>query len=927
MDLSFLDKKGTKELKNVLEYVNDRNKFTNTKQKTKYGKSQNRRKIICNSLKNLTKQDKSDLNKALKDELKVVEEIIESLSNFQSSENSVLISQYLYSLMISVANSDLRMKILKILFKSEIEYSLLAFTEAKSKEEKIQYYNLCMPYNLEKSYLYCLISRIEPAEELQLIPEKLILEMNLLCHYHAEPILRMVLDKYNDRKVLIEEINKKIAQNDFSTMMLISKNPGVIEQYCIKLDAKILNLLTWFDKIKNENNTKVEIEEENLNSYSNDWLIFLSNELLNRNVVDQKIGLMIFKYIARSRDINSEQTTTIINSMIIQIKNLNKDTKDIVFNILKTLNTTCGLYEILDYIFEKDITMLKNRRLSEYIFSVVELSNERIYIDELNVSISNVEEVKFLNAKVLTFLMINENRTNKENYNLLKRIKEFNDQSLFLDLMSCIEKVIKVGLDRNGKLILLVIISDYASGDANFIEKVEEYKAKNNVVIDIIIKQIAPELVEDTYTNTIKQALQIMDKDVIIRILKEFENKESKRNCSIDIVKQLMQNGFSLLPEIWNHLSMDPSSEMQYIKIIDEHLNFKKLNLTHSMIKFLNSIRYEPYWLYNYLELKEQKDFLLDLWHEIEENGKIALIVKKMVKDKIDSLDELGLYMGYLDKYCIKDQTVMVLIKIKAYMFICQKLLEIDVECEDAILHIDKIIGKLELFNLVDRFIKDELFHEELNKKIVDYITRKFLEGSYGNEAWEYYWESIIKELHKKNIVVSKTKIEIFFNSLIIESKRIEWFLDIIENKDFQREDYLYIIESLLILLSKLSRIIKQKSQENDNLSISIKNKIGKSISKQLSTLERTVISRSLNPTEDVLVDNVKRLRRALREVDIESVEEIDKLGLKVFYDNNKHENKQPIKLNDGIVDSLGIKINNDIILLGTLLNREEDLV
>ena len=102
-----------------------------------------------------------------------------------------------------------------------------------------------------------------------------------------------------------------------------------------------------------------------------------------------------------------------------------------------------------------------------------------------------------------------------------------------------------------------------------------------------------------------------------------------------------------------------------------------------------------------------------------------------------------------------------------------------------------------------------------------------------------------------------------------------------------------------------------------------ILNNIGKTIGQSLGNMERTIINRTNDVDNDILIENLKKLRKELKDVDIDTVEDIKNYGKYVKFNNELHENRQFKDLDGGVVDSLGIKINGKDILLSTLLSIE----
>ena len=225
---------------------------------------------------------------------------------------------------------------------------------------------------------------------------------------------------------------------------------------------------------------------------------------------------------------------------------------------------------------------------------------------------------------------------------------------------------------------------------------------------------------------------------------------------------------------------------------------------------------------------------------------------------------------------------------------------------EESINKLNYLSEQLVSYGLVDRFLMDDLLQKELGRRIVDYIFGRFLNNVHSNELWAYYWDSIMKDLKNIQHNSSSGKVEMFFNYLAKSRMAIKWFLNTMNNTDMNPDIYINIIETILILLNKQNKIISQNEHEIGQIKAESLMVVGRAISKALGNIEKTIINRSNDVKNDILVENLKKLRRELKSIGIEPVENIDNYGMQVKFNNDIHKNTQALNQNEGIVDSLG---------------------
>ena len=589
-----------------------------------------------------------------------------------------------------------------------------------------------------------------------------------------------------------------------------------------------------------------------------------------------------------------------------------------LLEILEELETVNGFYNIMDLIHEEGLALAKNKNFQTYITSKIKYTKEYEWIDSL-INFQDYSKAQIsLNPKAAIFTLME--KTPKENYQLLKMLKEHKDP-LYPKVMMEIEGLIANKLDKYDTYMILAIVLNYQCEDQDVLQTVKQYEEENPGIIKAFMKNCDPDFMEEYHIKDIKNAIDKKDSQNIIKILQGIEELHIKNKCSWLVLESLIHSDFYELINIWEYLTLDIESRIKLKGMVSKMLNDEEIQLTEESIGFINEIGLEPKKLYNSIKDQSNKKYLLDIWHQSNEIGKIANVIKEEITNESKSLEDLKDIWNLLGNYNINDTSIDVLIKIKAYTNISLELLELDIGSEGAVNRLNELADQLNFYGLIDRFLMDKFLQQEMDKRMVDYLFRRFMDNANSPKLWGYYWDDILEDLTDGGYSLDNGKMEIFLNHLTRSMKGIEWFLDTIENINMDHGIYMSILETMMVLLNKQNRIILQNNQEIDQMEEKFLNIVGKAIGKALSNMEKTIINRSNDIDGDVLVENLKRFRRELKDVGIDSVEDIESYGKIVEFDSDIHENTQLTDLDEGIVDSLGVRINDKNILLSTLLN------
>lgn len=730
---------------------------------------------------------------------------------------------------------------------------------------------------------------------------------------------------YDEVESLINEINNRIKSMDFSMFFTLQKSLDVFDSYNFDVNKDDLLLLKWAIDITNSTQDKdfiSEVENKDLNSYSYEWLIFLSMNLLQKDIKKQKLSIMILNYLIGKEGFVEKYSDKIDNDISLYIRDKReKDNRKIRYDLLEILGklkTNKGFYNIVNFIYEEGLSLVNEPKFSNYISKNIKNTKEFRWISELEETSNYVEPKAKLKPRVMTFALME--KSPKVNYQILSKLQEYN-RDLYFGNMKNFSDLIANKLKNYEDYIKLMIILDYQCKDGNVKNKIKQYENENSGLIKAFIKVCDSDLLEGYYIKNIKKAYNKNDNLSIITILEEIEEPQIKSKCSLLIFERLIESDFEKLVSIWEYLSLDIENILRVKEKVLEMFIKKEIKLTEQNIGFANKIGLDPVILYNSIDDEDKKEYLLNIWYQSGEIGKITDIVKEKMTNKSNCLDDIKDAHDLLEKYGISNHGISVLIKIKSYTFISIELLELSIESEETIGRLNYLADQLNFYGLIDRFLMDELLHSELDKRILDYLFRRFMDTIDSDGLWQYCWNNIIEDFTNCSYGSSNGKMEIFFTYLVKSKQRIEWFLDIVDNANIDDEIYISILETLLVLMNKQNRIILQNKQEIDRKQDEILTSVGMTICKALSNMERTIINRSNDIENDILVENLKKLRRELKNVGIDTVENIENYGNTVEFDGNIHEDMKITSMERGVVDSLGIRINGKNILLSTLLN------
>lgn len=919
MVLKMLDKDGLKGLRNVIIYLENPNLIKSASQKSKLNKKGNRVDFIARSFKNLNEDDKIVLIEYLKDKKEILVEVIEAFHNYKDSDKKEEISKFLNSIILKNNNKEIKKLCFKQICLNDGKMCLKIVSEINIQKEKEEFCQICADLNAERGYIFGLINNVNVTIKETLKYNLLLSEINNIQVGSEIPILKIVLEKHEPIDNLISLINNELKTWNIEIIETLSKDIKILEKYNINMKDELSLIEKINDNFKSNNghNINKEIIKKFFEQYSSEWLIKLSLMYIEKDDREQRFSILLLEEVVNRKDIDGDSLKELAKR-IIKIIDKNKNLRNVLLKILIKLEISEGFDNVVKIIYTEGYSVLKNENLSDYLSKHIQETLEFKWLEKISISNEYIEPWNKLRIKLLVFIL--KDKSPKYSYEILKILKD-NNEHLFKNIMKEFEEIIANKMDKNEKIIKLMIVFNYVCESKSALEEINKYKLEHEESLLVFMKQLDPNLLEKKYSAEINVFIKEKKYLKAIETINKIENEETKQSLTVSMINNLILSDFNTLIKLWEHFRLNITSKTNLMDTMKEKYFKREIKLTNEAINFADIIKIDSLKLYNLIDDEIQKEYLFKLWHKQGQVGKITEVIKGKIINGKNDLDEINNINDIMKKFHISDHKLIMLLRIKAYSLISIKLLEIQGVDSEAFELSNYIAGELSLYNLVDRFISDEGLHNEIDSRIVDYIIKLLMERNTSKEFLKYYWDKILATYNDSSL--SKDKMDLFLEHLAKSKENIEWFIDSVYRNNVPQEIYNDILETLLLLLNKGNRIKMQLNQEKENLEYEILGRIANNICNALSNIEKVIVNRLKDDKYDILFENMKKIRSSLMEVGINTVEDIDNYGVMIKFDSTKHKNEQLGNGETGIVDSLGVSINNKNILLGTLLNSD----
>ena len=190
-----------------------------------------------------------------------------------------------------------------------------------------------------------LISNIE-VTDIAKLPDVLIIKNNLdenkikdeLLYTIRDSINQLIIMRENEGKKIAEYINSKISQIEINVQEIFSLSTGLIEEYVVKLEARIKELLKTeeIDKTRLMQEVviyadKCSVEEEITRLKSH--ILQLRNLLNINEPVGKKMDFLIQEMNRETNTIGSKANSLEITNRVVEIKTILEDIREQIQNI------------------------------------------------------------------------------------------------------------------------------------------------------------------------------------------------------------------------------------------------------------------------------------------------------------------------------------------------------------------------------------------------------------------------------------------------------------------------------------------------------------------------------------------------------------------------------------------------------------------
>ena len=375
----------------------------------------------------------------------------------------------------------------------------------------------------------------------------------------------------------------------------------------------------------------------------------------------------------------------------------------------------------------------------------------------------------------------------------------------------------------------------------------------------------------------------------------------------------IIDNNLDELLKVWDNLELTLSLKIEYANKIREQILLNE-NISHDQIQFLIDMNLDDLEFYKKLSNESVKRDLLYMWNKNNKNGKIVDVIKHKIDREVEKIEDLQDIKEIIDLYNINDIKLEAYIKLKVYSYIELKLLDIDYNNKNDVNKLDFIVDIVVEYNLENRLLTDKYILDLLDKEIKDILVKKIIAKSQSENVLEAFWDIIddaIRSNKKRDVVYN---LKIILPHIIESSKKIDWFLDLLSEKKYNYNIIENIIEICLDTMKENKKVINYLNEELEEAKPQVMMDIAKSIAKNLTMLEKSIININDENQKNILINNMKGLRTSLNDLGIETVEDISNYNEIAELDEDKHLFIGNDVDTIGIISSLGVKVNDEII-------------
>ena len=713
--------------------------------------------------------------------------------------------------------------------------------------------------------------------------------------YNQEQLVKDILN--NDKiknyfKVWVKDINMSILTSN-------SELAKIIKMMIDKSDYNEFKIIMFkiYSKLKFEGSIYLAMKMKN-NEIQEEFFEILFNEIKNDCSLR---NLMNFATILKRKP--NEFKEGIIFDFIDLLYNI--DLSNEQYRLIDDLRGTLGTR---DENIREELVKLKHKKYK--------LSREYMLIDDIisnqKVNLDNID-------KTLLILSISSKNTK----DIIKILEFFKDKTIFEELINSFIGSNDKDIDKSKVMQILkakkMCINEIQESFVN------EYIKQNNIEMHSFEKEYCKEDYINNKINLINNYLYEEEIDKIKDILKQENNQDILTLISIKCIENMLDNNqLSELIEVWEKFKLSVNLTSKYGEKIKE-LIINNNEINENTVKFLSEINLDDMSLYKNIKSEESKMKLLDIWAKNNKNGKILDIIKNKIDTQLKTVEDLKNISKIISRYNVNDDTLKKYLNLKVYSKLELELLELNISDSNDGIKLDSIIYLVIEYNLESRLLNDDYLLKIVGKEIEDSIARKIINKSQKEEVLEAFWNRVDDAIRIGRIKLIKDNIKIILPYIIESDKKIEWFLDLLSDKKYERDVLECIIDVCLETMKQNKRIINQLNKELIEVRPQVNLEIASSIGVSIAELEKSIINIKDKDQRDIIIKMIKKLRTSLARVGIKTAEEIDNYNKIVELDEDKHSFKGNSIKRSGLIESLGVKVNDEIIYRSMMSEIVED--
>ncbi len=754
-----------------------------------------------------------------------------------------------------------------------------------------------------------------------------------------------VIDNYNSIKTSLEI-------DDFQSAKTI------IDELDIKSMTLIINSI-YTDKGLNIAFNK--IKSSDINNYENELAKTLSNIIKfssNNDIILNSIEL-ISTVINKLNDTTKNEICKIIN---VDFENIELTTGKILIDLVKSLTTATNEYKLISN-FDKlqDISKYNYRLLIvaamiyktgtyrillEYVDNDEQremLDAECKYLLDRKLIPSTVKDldndrfkeiiIKYFNNNDYDKVLINKQKKNALNAAFIDWCKNLNVAQLEnfisngLDIIDCLNdeslEILKYKINENiteikindeifklflkSKLDIVNFYNQLSEADREKalqyykINSIENYNRLNNIMINRSNKE---SLIKYLKEYDFENALKYREEEYYSSIVGEWI-----KSLSIDDIKEIIINNISFI-EKQSIGNVNNLLNMVYVHYENKSIDDEKF-FTNLLLIGADSLK-----LYEILHKKGKSKILRYLFNH--RPG----IAEKIYREKIVDAENIYELDNLIDDFNnISNGNIIIVLKMKAYGFIEESIINLSSLDKNYITESKLIAESLCKYGLEKRFYYDNLLLESADKKVLDSIKKEILKISIDFNIIESYIDSLDVLLMNENFQDFKEEFNNIIDVIMSNDNNIELFMDKLIRKDYKKEILYMILNKFGRSIIDKNNLERQLKSELNNIEYKNREIIADYVKKSISGLEKAISRAVIDElSKESLSKYIKQLRVSLNSIGIETVEDVDLYLKKVKFDPELHQNNN---LKEGILETLGFKVNNSIIEYCLL--KEED--